>query len=243
MPLVFIPYLSARNILIKVAVALLVVAWLAHVVRHRTEVEAAVRRHVLLLGCIGLFLGWMALSLIWAEDTGKGSLEIWQWYPPVMIFVIIASTLRTRREVTALCALFVAGALASMFAGAIGGGLTAAGKLSATATPERLQGSRRCQHPARSWLPSIVLAGALIAVARHELTRVALLVVAVTMAGGLVASESRGGLIAAGITAIATIVCFKRQRLAVSPRGDRRQRAGSGAGRLVGAARSDLRVQ
>ena len=215
-PLVFFPYLSIANILIKLAVVLLAVAWLAYAVAHRAEVGAAIRRHGALLTCVGLLLGWMALSLIWADDTGTAFFEAWQWYPPVAVFLIIATTLHTRRQVTALCALFVVGAVASMFAGAVGGGLTAAGQLSVNATPGRLQGGAGDPNIlATGLVAAIALAGALIAVAKRGLIRFMLLAAAVVMAVGLVLSGSRGGLIAAAVGTLAAFVCFKRQRLMV----------------------------
>jgi hypothetical protein len=77
----------------------------------REERTGLLAQRPLLAGALLLFLAWMALSMVWAERVSPVQTSIFRFALNFALFPILFAALHTRRHVTALYVLFVAGAL------------------------------------------------------------------------------------------------------------------------------------
>jgi O-antigen ligase len=212
-PLVFLEGLPAFNLAAKAGGLLVVGVWafaLSGLREHTTEI---LRRNsgTWLLVCALLL--WYTLSILWAEDRGMVYADLWHWYAVALLMLIVATTVSTEETVRFLVAAFVVGALLTVVQGMASGGLTTAATAIDTATEGRLEGGQGDPNFfAAGIVPAIVLALSLRAAVRGFSARWLLLGAALLLSLGLVASESRGGALAAVVALIAALVVFKRRR-------------------------------
>jgi O-antigen ligase len=211
---IFVEHLPAVSIGPTAAGLLIVIAWVGTLRSRReaiTEVVSANRR---LLGAVALFLVWLSLSAIWAQEPPLVGKEIWVWCSAGLALLIVATTIATPAQVRLLMAAFVAGAALSVAIGIVEGGLhtSATAIETATFTEGRLQGGvSDPNYLAAGLVPAIVLAGVLLSGARDPILRWVLAVTIVLLGVGLAATQSRGGLVAAVVTLIASVVIFRRK--------------------------------
>jgi O-antigen ligase len=205
----FLRHLPAVGVGPTAMALLLVLGWTATLRGGREHLERLLRQHRLLWNvAIGLLL-WVSLSVLWASDPANGLSEAWPWYLTAIVFLIVASTVRTPQHVAMIAAGFVVGAVASVAIGLLGGGLSSSADAieRATETEGRLQGGGGDpNHLAAGLVPAAVLAGALAASTRRLATRLALICAVAILAVGLAATQSRAGLLAAGLTCLATLL-------------------------------------
>ncbi len=197
---------------------LLLAAWIGTLpaTRHARAAVFANQRWV--LGSVILYLLWITLSLLWSERSGIALEGLVEWLICAVIFVVVATTISTRRYVRAMLWAFVLGGTASVLIGLLTTGLKPSPNaiLSSTQAEGRLSGGvSDPNYLAAGVVAAAVIAGALLATSRRAAARWVLVVSIAILTVGEVASESRGGLLAAGAAAIAAFVLFKRQRLAV----------------------------
>jgi O-antigen ligase len=209
LPLIFLGALPAFNLAAEAAGLLLVVLWLGQL-GHRDRAAAAaatVDRHRRLLEVLFLLLVWLALSALWAASSERVLADIWHWAALALLWLVLATTLDSRRSLRLAAAAFVAGAILSV---AIG---VASGALTDPATEERLEGAAGDPNfLAASLVPAIVLAAALVRGVRDPLLRGALVAAIPVLAAGLVLSQSRGGALAAVGTVLLALVAFRGRR-------------------------------
>jgi O-antigen ligase len=197
---------------------LLLAAWIGTLpaTRHARAAVFANQRWV--LGSVVLYLLWITLSLLWSERSGIALEGLVEWLICAVIFVVVATTISTPRYVRAMLWAFVLGGTASVLIGLLTTGLKPSPNaiLSATQAEGRLSGGvSDPNYLAAGVVAAAVIAGALLATSSRAAARWVLVVSIAILTVGEVASESRGGLLAAGAAAIAAFVLFKRQRLAV----------------------------
>ncbi|HEV2943960.1 MAG TPA: O-antigen ligase family protein [Solirubrobacteraceae bacterium] len=197
---------------------LLLAAWIGTLpaTQHARAVVFANQRWV--LGSVVLYLLWIALSLSWSESSGIALEGLVEWLIAAVVFIIVATTISNPRYVRAMLWAFVLGGAASVLIGLATTGLkpSPSAILSSTQAEGRLSGGvSDPNYLAAGVVAAAVIAGALFATSRRPAARWVLLVSIVLLTVGEVASESRGGLLAAGGAAIAALILFKRQRLAV----------------------------
>lgn len=196
---------------IPTGVALLIgLAWLGTLGGGRSLVAEVVRRHRGLFLLIGGFLAWLTLSLAWAGDPALAADSLWVPFMAAAVLVVISTTLSTRRELVSVCVGFAVAALVSI--------ALAVPDVSTVGPPadeaNRLGGS--VQNPnylAAGLLSAAVLAAGLIPLASRLFWKWALGLALAVIAVGLLATGSRGGLIAVGVATAAGIVLMKEQRL------------------------------
>jgi len=170
------------------------------------------------VGSIVLFLLWSALSLLWAESPGIALEGLVEWLIAASVFVVVATTISNRRYVRAMLWAFVLGGAASVLIGLLTTGLTPSPNaiVSASQAEGRLTGGvSDPNYLAAGVVAGAVIAGGLLATSRRAGARWVLAISIVILTLGEVASESRGGLLAAGGAALAALILFKRRRLAV----------------------------
>jgi O-Antigen ligase/Family of unknown function (DUF5935) len=195
---------------------LTVCAWLGIPRRERGRL----RERVAAPGSIALvlLLAWISLSLAWAEETGTAAGELWHWYVGALIFAVVTTSLRRRRDVRLVIGGLVLGVALSVLAGLVNDGLGGTGDATAetlTSTEGRLQGGLGDPNVlAAAIVPAVVLALALMSVVRGS-ARLALQACAGVLVIGLAATQSRGGALAAAAAFAAGVLVMKRRRLRV----------------------------
>jgi O-antigen ligase len=172
------------------------------------------RRHSTMFGLILALVGWISASLLWAGDLGAAANDFWYWLVAAAIAVVIATTLNTPRHLIAICGAFVLGAVFTVVIASVQG--TASEVALATQEAGRLgAGLQDPNYLAAGLVPGAALAAGLLPVVKSRLTKLALGVALVALAGGLVATGSRGGLVAAGIAVVAALVIARGRRLRI----------------------------
>ena len=186
-------------------------AWLLALPATRGHVAEVFRRHRFLFAALALFLAWTTASILWALDRGEAADHFARWYLAGATFIIVATALTTRRFVIGACAAFVAGATLSVLTGFVPGDVAVTGEINEDVAA-RLAGSLGDPNfLAAGVVPAIALAFGLMATTRRPGIRWALAGALVVLGGGLLATGSRGGLIAAVVMAVAAI-CLERGR-------------------------------
>jgi O-antigen ligase len=176
-------------------------AWLGSLVRLRPPLRQLLPGQRILVGSVALFLMWLALSVLWARDPHVGWDVLRTWMTACAAMIVVASTITTPGRVRLVLAAFVLGAVVS-----VGIGVAqhqAAGRFGgAEGNPNDL---------AAQLLPVIVLSLALIADRRRGFERALLGGAAAVLTIGLVATQSRGGALAAVAVVLAAIILYRRQ--------------------------------
>ncbi len=182
----------------KVAGGLLVLSWLASAVAHRAN---PARRDLLGLhpgfaSLLAAFVGWAAISMLWAESTDAATTDVLRFALNIALFPIVFAALRLPRHVVWLFVFFVAGALISAGYGVVTG---EAGEL-------RLEGAGLNPNQ----LGGLLAVGTILAVALALSGRgrwfgsAAALLAAAGCAAGLFTTVSRGALLGLGVALLAT---------------------------------------
>ncbi len=183
---------------------LILSAWIGAFALLRSSVPEMIVEHRRVLLAVGAMLLWILVSTAWAVNPDPGSEIVINWLVAGAIVLVISTLITDRRYVRLAAGALVAGAVVSValgFAGAVQGG-----------TSRIVGGSGDPNFLAAGIVPAIVLALALAAGSRHPALRFAVLPIVALLVIGLVGTQSRGGLIAAGVAAATALVLAKRQR-------------------------------
>ena len=203
LPLAFLEGLPAFNLAGKAGGLLLVAGWVG-ALRSGVADTAVLARHRRLLQVLALFLVWLSLSLVWAPDLLQARSYLWYWFAVVLLFLVVATAVASETALKLVTASFVVGAVVSVLASYLyTGGGAARLEVSTTGNPNLL---------AAGLVPAIALAAALTAVARGPVSRGLLFVTIGVLAAALVATQSRGGIVAAFAAGVAALVLLKRRR-------------------------------
>ncbi|MFN8113687.1 MAG: O-antigen ligase family protein [Solirubrobacterales bacterium] len=211
----------------KVAGLVLVISWIALVSSDRDQ-RLLFRDHPWLSGFLGFFLAWMTLSAVWAEDSGVIS-SIWQEDPggsigtivryalSIMLIPIVYTALGTRQKMRWIAAAFAGGAAFAAAYGLSAAPSSSAAAVSATAAGDLNRVTGTIGDP--NLLASVLVVGIVMSAtlaldqSRELLTRILGGVSMVLCFSAVVATASRGGLIATGAALLAWIV--------IAPKGTR----------------------
>jgi O-antigen ligase len=214
--------ISSRNLTIvwigpNVASLVLLVAWLGASREGRRLRTAVMRRHRALVATMLLLLVWLTLSALWAGDPGAVYRDVWTWWAAGLVVAVVATALPGPRDVRVVVVGFVVGSAVSVFAGlALTGLHPLRSAVQSAAIGDRLSGGLADpNYLAAGLVPAIVLGSVLLGSVRSLLGRLGLVVCIALCGVGLVATESRGGLVAAAVAAVASLVVF-RQRARVA---------------------------
>jgi O-antigen ligase len=212
-PLVFlerIPLVSLGPTAVSVLVGL---AWLGVLTYRRQQVMAVLRRSSGLFFLLAFLVAWVTLSLVWAVDPSAAVREFWAWWVSAAILTVVATSLSTPRHLTLICAAFVVGALISVVAGFVPG---AAVVSDAGSDASRLGGSYGDpNYLAAGLVPAVALVAGLAAVFKSPGQRALLLGAAAVLAIGLVATGSRGGIVAAAVAGLMAVLLARGKRLSI----------------------------
>jgi len=195
------------------------VCWIGLLLGRRAKLRGALTRHQAMIGVAAAFVVWMILSLAWAPVPAAANRPVKELLYASFGLLLLLGTTVERRHVRWLMVAFVAGAALSVMWGAAKGGLSAsAGAANEVSNADgRFQGGAGDpNYLAAVLVPAIMLAGGL-AVRRIPGQRLLLALATVIIAIGLAATQSRGGLIAAGVCSVIALVIWRgRRRLIAS---------------------------
>lgn len=195
------------------------VCWLGLLIGRRANLRGALARNQAAVGMAVVFLAWLIVSLAWAPVPAAGNRPVKELLYAGFGFILVLGTTVERRQMRWVMAAFVAGATASVLWGAAKGGLTVsagAANEASSATGRFQGGAGDPNYLAALLVPAIMLAGAL-AARRAPGQRILLALATIVLAIGLAATESRGGLIAAGVCSLVALLIWRgRRRLIAS---------------------------
>jgi O-antigen ligase len=208
-PLVFLQAVPALNIGAKAAGLLIALAWLGTL---RSEGTVSVlTRHRRLLAVLALLLTWLTVSLLWAEDPALARADVWQWYAVAVLFVIAITTVRTTDSIRLVIGMFVLGLLASVLLDSL-----TTGVVTSEEPGDRLEGAAGDPNfLAAMIILASVLGLGLAATTRNAAFRVSLVAAIVFLAVAFVSTGSRGGFVAALVTAVAALIVMRGRRVYV----------------------------
>lgn len=217
--LTFLQGISAANIGGKAAGVLVGATWLGLLVHRRAAVAALVRRNrSAFVALVGLTC-WVTLSLFWAVNPIATLADLWHWYAVALIFLVIATSLDSRRSLRLAVLAFAAGACISVAYGLAGGTSGPAPVGPQVPGSSRLVGGIGDPNflaagivPALVFL--VILAGGWreFSARTRALAAFALPPAGAILIAGLVATESRGGLLALLVVVALAIPLFPGQR-------------------------------
>lgn len=192
---------------------LVFLGWIGTLVT-RSARPVVLREQSRLLLALALFALWLTLSLVWAANPGHAGEGLETWLIAILAFILAVTTLHRPRDVAIIGIAFIAGAVISVAFGIASGALSAAATgASETAVQGRFTGGGGDPNvQAAGFTIAMFLCAGFWRLARQRLARLGLLLAFITVAIGFFATQSRGGLLALAIAAVAGLVVLPRQR-------------------------------
>jgi O-antigen ligase len=196
----------------KVGGILLALAWLAVVLTRPDARSDFLAVHPGMTAVIGGFLGWTLLSAVWAENPNAAAGSFGRYLLNALLFLIVFTAVRTRRQ-----ALFVA---AAMVAGAVGASLFGLylGPAPTDVSGDRLSGTGLDPNQLASALVAGIALSAAVAgnLKRYPGLRLAAVAAGICCILGIFFTVSRGGLVALGVSLVAALLYAGRWRLRIA---------------------------
>jgi O-antigen ligase len=213
-PLGIAAWITALSVVLGLATTwmelLIAAAWLGSLIASRTTIRQLLPGQQFLVGALALLLAWMSLSLLWARDAQAAWEDLRWWLVAGGLLVVLATSITTPARLRLILLAFILGALLSAGIGSLQSG------------PPLLAASHRFagldgdpNDFAGQLLVAIVFAAALAVEGRRWSVRAVLVASIVGLTLALAATQSRGGLLAAGVVVAVAVVLYGRQRRAV----------------------------
>jgi O-antigen ligase len=202
--------LASGLTLAKLSGGLVALAWLAVIATRPDSRDDFFGAHPWVSAALGTFLGWSLLSLAWAEDPGAALGATSRFALNIVLFLIVFTALRTRRQALLASGAFLVGAVAAAFYGFVSGAAQVeyGGRLTGTTLdPNEL---------ASVLVAGVALSGGVAANLRHSPgLRLAALAGGGVCMLGIFLTVSRGGLLALGLALACAIVLAGKARMKV----------------------------
>jgi O-antigen ligase len=192
----------------KVFGLLLVGSWFAAASTRDDAEQNFVTAHPTITYLLALFVAWSTLSVVWAENTSVALNSSFRYFQQLLLFLIVYTAIRRRRDAVWFVAAFVAGAtIAAIFAilnPPATGQYDVARAAGTVGDPNEL---------AAVLVAGVILAGVLVVLLkRSPALRLAAAGAAGICALGLFLAFSRGGLVALGCAMLASLFVAGRWR-------------------------------
>jgi O-antigen ligase len=201
----------------KLAGLALAISWLATIATRERSEDLFWSAHPWMAWAIALFLLWVTLSAIWAEQPGDTFTAVQRYALNAALFLVVFTAIQSRRQVRALVGALVLGAvIAGLYgiavqpsAASAAVGLTSAGGLN------RLAGTIGDPNQ----LASVLVVGFTLSIAfaasarRSSAIRLASVAGATVALAAILFTVSRGGLFALGAAMVATVLVARGRRL------------------------------
>ena len=214
-PFAFLSHAAVAGPAPTLMLILIALAWIGALPAVRREVAGVFRRHAIMFACAAGLVAWTTASIVWAEDVAAVLDDFWWWWIAATVFVLVTTTINTRRYVVLVCWAVVIGALISLMV-AVGRG-TADSIAVATQEGGRLgaSGPQDPNYLASALVPAAVLAAGLASLTRNGPWRLALIGAVGVLGVGLIATGSRGGVVAAIVAIAAALALVRGRRMQV----------------------------
>jgi O-antigen ligase len=197
--------------LVKALGALLAVSWIATVATRRAGERQLFTAHPVMSAAGALLLGWMILSIGWAEDPGVAREYVLRYALNFALLPIVYTAVRRREHVVAVMSVYVGSAVAAAIYGmvTVGDDYESLGRISGlVGTANEL---------ASVLVTAMFLAGGLLlALKGSPLLRTLCFAAIAICLIGLFLTQSRAGLIALGTALFAAVVVGGRRRFVVA---------------------------
>jgi O-antigen ligase len=190
------------------------VCWIGLLVGGRSRAREALASNQTIIALVAVFVLWLLVSLAWAPVPAAANRPVKELLYAAFGFVLLLGAIVERRHVHWLVWAFIIGAALSVLWGAAKGGLsvgTGTGSEVANVDGRFEGGAGDPNYLAAVLVPAIMLAGGL-AVQRVPRQRLMLALSTVIIAVGLAATQSRGGLIAAGVCSLVALLIWRGRR-------------------------------
>jgi O-antigen ligase len=187
---------------------LLALSWLGHVAVRGGKAKDFVTDHPVFSFVLLAFITWGALTLVWAEDPSEGLQSLYRYALNALLFFIVYTAIRTRKQAVWLVGAFLIGAVLS----------AAYGVMSPPAADPVDAGRLGGAGVNANELAALLVAAVSLAIAfaagwrRSPLVRVLASLVIAFCAAAIVMSFSRGGFIALTVALLVGLVLAGRWR-------------------------------
>lgn len=170
----------------------------------------------LIIGVV-LFMLWLTISIAWAQQPGTGASEVAFWWLGALAFLIVMTTATTARSIGLIALAFVVGATVAAVIGLASGGLSTAAdgvaQTNQTVVNGRLTGGGGDPNlQAAGFIAAMFLVIGLFNVYRRRAARIGLIGAFGLITIAFFATQSRGGLLALGVSTVSTVALFPGQR-------------------------------
>lgn len=164
-----------------------------------------------------LFCIWLTLSTAWAQDASTAASQAGSYWLSGLALLVVITTVRSSREASVVALAFVLGAAVAAVIGLAGGSLdTATNAAGQTAVSGRLTGGGGDPNlQAAAFVAAMFVCIGLMGFHRRRAVRIGLVLALALITVAFFKTESRGGLIALIVAAIAAVVLSPGRRRAV----------------------------
>jgi O-antigen ligase len=187
--------------------------WVAQMRTEPAALRAGLYLHRRLLSIVALLILWLTLSVLWSHDTGAATAELVAWYINAVALVVLLTSVRTPRGVRLVIVGVVLAVTAAVVLALAGVDLSTHSAADVGARSEgRLQGVIGDPNFMAAFIvPALALCAALRSIVSPP-ARAILVLAAVVLVVGLVATVSRGGMLAALVAFITAVVLMRGRR-------------------------------
>jgi putative inorganic carbon (hco3(-)) transporter len=192
---------------VKLAGAVLAIAWIALITTRRRPVPNLITEHGGLVVALVAFLCWAAASMVWAQDSHEALVATQRYGLNFLLIPIVFTAVETRRDLIWVIGAFIAGAVLSACFGL-------ASPPDPTEDVARIEAAGlNANDLATVLVAGLVLALGIAAYARRSpLAQLIAVSAAILCASSLVLTLSRSGLVALGVALLATLLVASRRR-------------------------------
>lgn len=184
---------------IKVVGLTLALGWLFHL-RYRQDQRNIFTTTPALVLAVGLFLAYAVLSLLWSGYPDTALLTLARLIPNILLLAIVFTAIDSRRDMLLILAAYLLGSLGTAFFGVVLPIITAQ-------SLSRLAGlAGDANYAAAQLLSALPIGVALIILVKTLHLRIAISLATLASLAGLVATGSRGALIAGLIASVVAII-------------------------------------
>jgi O-antigen ligase len=190
---------------------LMALGWLGTFLNRRGSLRLLAHHRRVLLS-VAVLCSWVSLTIAWAAFPGKAATEAAYWWFAALALLIVMTSVKAPREAALIALAFVIGAGISVLIGVASGGLSTAATSEAAVSGRLVGGAGDPNEAAAGYVAAMYLTLGLFSVYKRSTSRLALGALFVLLTVGMLATKSRGGLVALAVAAIAALILAPGQR-------------------------------
>ena len=179
------------------------IAWAAALLQRRQDPMVLTRDRPVLAYMLAAFVGWAAISIVWATDGAETQSSVVRLALVAVLFLVVHSAVRTPRDLRLLAWAFIGGTFLTTLYG-LGFHLYTEGRFTG--------GLADANFLAAALVASLALCGFMLAAERRATLRLVLLLLIGLFAAALTLTQSRGGLVALAVVLVTACLVAGRLR-------------------------------